>query len=194
MVAKQSKYKPEFVEQAKKVMASFGATHSELAAFFGVGRQTIVNWMAAHEEFEEAVRAGAAVADAKVEQSLYRRALGFSRKVQRPFLAKDGTPVAVDYEEEVPPSETACIFWLKNRDPERWRDVFRQEVSGEVNVLPNINIMLNTAAGQQTIAPTIDQTRSRGGSLEHIKKKAIEMRKQREEDLIHAEADDAPKE
>ena len=25
-----------------------------------------------------------------------------------------------------PPSETAMIFWLKNRDPENWRD--RQEV------------------------------------------------------------------
>jgi hypothetical protein len=23
----------------------------------------------------------------------------------------------------VPPDVTACIFWLKNRDPEHWRDV-----------------------------------------------------------------------
>jgi DNA-binding XRE family transcriptional regulator len=178
-----NKYKPEFVEQAKKVMAEFGATHSELASFFGVGRQSIVNWMKKYPEFEEAVRAGAAVADAKVERSLFRRATGFVRKTQRPFLAKDGTAVAVDYEEEVPPSEVACIFWLKNRDPDGWRDVIRQWKSGEVNVLPSINIMLNTAAGQQTIAPAIDTTRSRGGSLEHIKQKAIAMRKKRGEEI-----------
>ena len=26
------------------------------------------------------------------------------------------------YVEHVPPDVTACIFWLKNRDPEHWRD------------------------------------------------------------------------
>jgi hypothetical protein len=28
----------------------------------------------------------------------------------------------VPYVEHVPPDVTACIFWLKNRDPEHWRD------------------------------------------------------------------------
>jgi hypothetical protein len=27
-----------------------------------------------------------------------------------------------------PPDVTACIFWLKNRQPEKWRDVHRHEV------------------------------------------------------------------
>ncbi|MGE5483158.1 MAG: hypothetical protein ACM3VX_09720, partial [Bacteroidota bacterium] len=43
----------------------------------------------------------------------------------------------------VPPDVTACIFWLKNREPERWRDVVRSEVTGrgggpiEAQVKPN---------------------------------------------------------
>ena len=32
-------------------------------------------------------------------------------------------PVIVPYIEPVPPDVTAGIFWLKNRDPENWRDV-----------------------------------------------------------------------
>jgi hypothetical protein len=32
-------------------------------------------------------------------------------------------PVYAPYIEHVPPDVTACIFWLKNRDPEHWRDV-----------------------------------------------------------------------
>jgi hypothetical protein len=33
----------------------------------------------------------------------------------------------VPYVEHVPPDVTACIFWLKNRDPEHWRDSQRLE-------------------------------------------------------------------
>ena len=31
-------------------------------------------------------------------------------------------PVKVLYREHVPPDVTACIFWLKNRRPDLWRD------------------------------------------------------------------------
>jgi hypothetical protein len=31
-------------------------------------------------------------------------------------------PVYAEYVEHVPPDVTACIFWLKNRDPQHWRD------------------------------------------------------------------------
>jgi len=30
-------------------------------------------------------------------------------------------PVHAPYVEHVPPDVTACIFWLKNRDPQHWR-------------------------------------------------------------------------
>jgi hypothetical protein len=29
----------------------------------------------------------------------------------------------------VPPSDTACIFWLKNRRPDRWPDAWQIEAS-----------------------------------------------------------------
>ena len=38
----------------------------------------------------------------------------------------------VDLEVEQPPATTAIIFWLKNRQPDKWRD--RKEVSTDVTV------------------------------------------------------------
>ena len=38
-------------------------------------------------------------------------------------------PIYAPYVEHVPPSDVAMIFWLKNRDPEHWRDVQQLEHS-----------------------------------------------------------------
>jgi hypothetical protein len=39
--------------------------------------------------------------------------------------------VKVPYREHVPPDVTAAIFWLKNRQPEKWRDKSETEVFGK---------------------------------------------------------------
>ena len=43
------------------------------------------------------------------------------------LLRKNGNVTKVPYQEHVPPDVTACIFWLKNRDPAHWRDVQQME-------------------------------------------------------------------
>ncbi len=57
-------------------------------------------------------------ANQKVEASLYKRALGYKN---RETTYVEDKPVKV-VEKEFAPDVLACIFWLKNRDPERWRD------------------------------------------------------------------------
>ena len=37
--------------------------------------------------------------------------------------ANRSKPIYAKYIEQVPPDTTAAIFWLKNRDPQHWRDV-----------------------------------------------------------------------
>ena len=39
----------------------------------------------------------------------------------------EGSPVVVPYREHVAPDTTACIFWLKNRRRNEWRDVHKHE-------------------------------------------------------------------
>jgi hypothetical protein len=51
--------------------------------------------------------------DARVEQSLYQRAVGYSFKSEKVFCNKDGEVTRVPIVEHVPPDVTAQIFWLK---------------------------------------------------------------------------------
>jgi hypothetical protein len=120
-----SAYKPEFVQQAKK-LCELGAIDVELADFFGVSIRTIADWKTRHSGFLQALKAGKDSADDRVERSLYLRAAGYTFDSEKIFLPKDSrTPVRVKTREHCPPDVVACIFWLKNRRREIWRD--RQE-------------------------------------------------------------------
>ena len=44
--------------------------------------------------------------------------------------ANASSPVYAPYREVVAPDTTACIFWLKNRQPKEWRDKSEIEVPG----------------------------------------------------------------
>ena len=80
-----------------------------------------------HPDFLGSLKAGKEEADARVEQSLYQRAVGYSFKSEKIFCNKDGEVTRVPIVEHVPPDVTAQIFWLKNRDPKRWRDAWQVE-------------------------------------------------------------------
>jgi len=111
-------YRPEFAETARKV-CELGATNRELADFFKVSTVTIWNWQAEHPEFLEALRRGKAVADDRVERSLYAMASGYTYESEK-IVIVDGHVHRVPTVVHVPPSDTACIFWLKHRRPS-WR-------------------------------------------------------------------------
>jgi len=106
-----------------------GATDAELAEAFRVGLSTLSMWKLRIPEFRDALKAKAK-ADGKVTVSLYRRALGYSHPAVKIFAdPKTGSEKVVEYVEHYPPDTTACIFWLKNRQKEQWRD--RQEHTGQ---------------------------------------------------------------
>lgn len=126
-MARPSKYKAVFAEQAEK-LCKLGATDRELADFFQVSESTLNLWKLEHEAFSESLKHGKEIADKRVEQSLYHRAMGYSHQAVKIFHEKgEPEPVIVNYIEHYPPDTTACIFWLKNRKPEEWRDVQKIE-------------------------------------------------------------------
>jgi hypothetical protein len=129
-VARPSSYKAEYAKQAEKLCA-LGATDQELADFFGVDVRTVHRWKADHPAFCQSLKAGKELADARVERSLYHRAIGYEQDEVKIFMpsGKDD-PVYAPYRAKVAPDTTAAIFWLKNRRPDLWRDKVHQEHTG----------------------------------------------------------------
>jgi hypothetical protein len=119
-------YKPEFAAQAAK-LCKLGATDMDLADFFEVSTVSISNWKVSKPAFLEALKVGKALVDEQVERSLLNRALGYTYDAVK-VLQYEGVPVYAPYRHHVPPDTTACIFWLKNRRAQAWRDVHQHEV------------------------------------------------------------------
>jgi len=127
-----TKYQAEYAELTYR-FCLLGATDEQLAEMFGVMESTINNWKRKYPEFTKSVRAGKMIADANIANSLYEQAVGFTRKVKKIVLVM-GQPETVEYEEYFPPSTTAAIFWLKNRDKKHWRDKQDVEHNGEIGL------------------------------------------------------------
>lgn len=133
-IGRPTKYKMEFANQAL-VLAEKGFTDAEIADVFEVKEQTINNWKKKFPQFFESLKKGKAVADQKIVQSLYQRALGYSHPEVH-ITSHQGIVTKTNIIKHYPPDTTACIFWLKNRDQEHWRDKHEHELSGEVHLLP----------------------------------------------------------
>jgi hypothetical protein len=74
-----SRYRPEFVDHARK-LCRLGATDKELAEFFGVAESTLAKWKLAHWGFSESLKEGKSESDAEVADRLFKRATGYSHK------------------------------------------------------------------------------------------------------------------
>ena len=109
MAGRPSKYKPEFVELARKV-AKLGATEQEVAEVLGVSKSTLNNWKGEHPEFLDSLNVGREQADARVTEALFHRAVGFRHNAVK-ILQHQGKPIVVPFVEQVAPDTTACIFW-----------------------------------------------------------------------------------
>ena len=132
----RSSYQAEYAEQARKLCLLLGADDQELARFFDVPPATLQEWLASVPEFAAAVLAGRALADADVADRLWRRAIGYSHAAVRIF-SHQGKALEVAYTEHYPPDTAACLFWLKSRQPEQWRDRIEHEhhaVAGDAGV------------------------------------------------------------
>jgi len=135
-----SKYKQEYDAQAAK-LAVLGMTDTEMADFFEVAESTFHLWKKNHLSFSESIKSGKVVADSNVAASLYQKAVGFQHKEDKIFL-HDGKPVIVPTMKKYAPDATAAIFWLKNRQPEKWRDTKVLQGDKEKPLLPPITGML----------------------------------------------------
>jgi len=116
-----TKYDPGYHPNKAYQLCLLGLTDEELAKIFDIAVSTLNLWKVDHSEFSESVKKGKDYADANVADRLYQRAMGYEhydvdiRVVDHEIVQ---TPLIKHY----PPDTTAGIFWLKNRQPKKWRD------------------------------------------------------------------------
>jgi hypothetical protein len=135
-----SGFKPDICERAYK-LCLLGATDAVLALAFEVSESTINNWKQAHPVFMEALKKGKLEADGEVACALYRAAVGGHTITDtRRQTDSDGKVTTVEETRQVPPSATAMIFWLKNRQAEYWRDKVEAAADVTVSVIPREEI------------------------------------------------------
>lgn len=126
-------YKEEYNEQAYK-LCLLGATNEEIADFFNVCTSTIDNWNNKYPEFLGSIKKGKLLADANVAEKLYHRACGYEHKEDKIFN-DNGVALIVPTIKRYAPDPTSGIFWLKNRQPKKFRDKIETEHSGELKTI-----------------------------------------------------------
>lgn len=104
-----------------------GLTEKQLASFLDVSWDSIQHWKRTDKKFLNILKTAKAKFDQTVVKSLKDRALGYRTTYKKNFVVSDGKDCGSHIEsaiEEIiyPPDATSCIFWLKNRDRDNWRD------------------------------------------------------------------------
>jgi hypothetical protein len=111
---------PKYCTQAKK-LCRMGATDKEIAGFFNISQKLLNAWRNDNPKFEEAIINGRLMADAEVANSLYHRAIGYMHDDTDVRLVNGAVEKTI-IKKYYPPDSTAMIFYLKNRQPDKWKE------------------------------------------------------------------------
>ena len=128
-----------FDQERDNLIAAMRAGATEAYACAGlrppIARRTLGNWKTENPEFAAQLTEAKQIPDGHVQVALFRAASGRAIAKRRPVLNRStgeavlGPTGDVLYDEEFfQPNVIAMIWWLKNRQPEDWKD--RHEVSG----------------------------------------------------------------
>jgi len=124
-----SSYDPDLHPYMAWDLAIRGKTNKEIAAALRISRGTLLTWGKEHPEFLSILKSGKDIADAKVTNSLFCLAFGYEYEEVKTEEGPDGTKTTRTIK-HVPGNPTACIFWLKNRRSDDWKDKQQHEIGG----------------------------------------------------------------
>lgn len=133
---KYTVFMEEYGKEYLRRMAEEGYSDCEIAKSANISYMTFKKWRCMHSEFDEALKLGRYTSDYNVVDALYKKACGYSVKVNKTYKLKrvdydpDTGKKLREYEElcvgedenYIPADVRATSFWLKNRQPERWSD------------------------------------------------------------------------
>lgn len=134
-----SKFNVSIQKKIKK-LALRGFTDIEIAEIVDIKEQTLTNWKKRYPGFFASLKDWKNAADYDIERSLYERAKGYSHPEDKIFC-NNGDIVVQPTIKHYPPDPTSMIFWLKNRQPEKWRDKQEIDLTGKVDTNWNVKVV-----------------------------------------------------
>jgi transcriptional regulator with XRE-family HTH domain len=106
--------------------AKNGLTVEQIAHNMGVANSTLWKWLNEHSEISDAIKDGKDSAIEQVENALFKKATGFQWTEETTEIYQRGETVKEKHIRKVTkyaaPDTAAMIFFLKNRQPDKWSD------------------------------------------------------------------------
>ena len=136
-LGRKLKYDPEKTPKLVEGYAMDGLTDAQIAARLGIVSSTLYAWKNQYPDFANALKAGRAPLNADLEKTAVKSALGG-------FIEEEKTEAILDVQNQrptsykkttskryIPPNTTVLLFLLKNRMPEKYKEVSQHEVTGK---------------------------------------------------------------
>ena len=135
------------MEQVVYQMALLGATNAQIAAALDVGIDRFRRMLGKQPALKELLKQGRLVADGRVARTLYRKATGYTyvedvAVTSRNRQTGEATTTVTPVRKRALPDITAIIFWLCNRQSEKWRSVNKLDAP---TIAPTVNLNLQMA-------------------------------------------------
>lgn len=103
-----------------------GLTDKQIANNIGINVGTLYVWKKKYPEIAESLKKGKAIPDYEVENALFKRAIGYEYEERKELQEVVGGELKKKVEitkKHMPADSTAIIYWLKNRQPDKWQNV-----------------------------------------------------------------------
>lgn len=89
--------------------------------YVGCSEGTLKRWSREKQDLANALMVSQDVTNARVEQALLKRALGYDVVEQKTELVEGQMVVTEETKKHIPPDVKACLSWLYSRRADRWR-------------------------------------------------------------------------
>lgn len=149
-----------------------GLIEEEICKRLGVSLSSLQNYKNKYEELSKALKDGKEIADYKVENALYKRALGYrntevtkERKMNEQ-TGKYELVVTKEVEKEIAPDPQSIIWWLKNRNPRKWNDKLNINIDGNIDINSKFSYMTDEEIEKEAkkLEAILDASRSITGN------------------------------
>lgn len=165
-----------------------GMNDFEIEEALGITHQSLRRWAFDDPAVASCLEIPADIALSRVERALYHKATGYSFRSEEIKVINDEV-VRVQTIKHVPPNETAAIFYLKNRAPDRWADVTKVDVDGTIDtgqteVDPRKLAMAMLAVLQDGVTASVT-------TIEHVPEQNDDDQEPADAEAVGEQADDS---